>query len=146
MQLKKFIEDENIDLDFKAESKEEALKKLAELVIKGRNLDFEKVLNVLKEREELGSTGIGHEVAIPHGKIEMEEDLLGAIAVSKNGVEFDSIDGKPVKIFFVFISSPDSTNIHLKVLARVSKLLMDEDIRNKIINSNNVEEIKTIIS
>ena len=146
MQLTKYIEDENIDLDFKANSKEEALKKLAELISRGRNVKIDEILKVLSEREELGSTGIGNEVAIPHGKLNINEELIGAIAVSKEGVEFDSLDGKPVKIFFVFISSPEATNLHLKVLARVSKLLMDENIRDRLINASSYEDIKKIIN
>ncbi len=146
MQLLKFISDENIDSNFKAENKEDALKKLANLVVKGRNLNYDKILQVLKEREELGSTGIGHGVAIPHGKFEMDEDLIGAIAISKEGVEFEAIDEKPVNIFFVFISSPEATNLHLKVLAKVSKLLMDDNFRTSLINANSKEEIKKLIS
>ena len=146
MQLTKYIEDENIDLDFRANSKEEALRKLAELISHGRNVKIEDVLKVLIEREELGSTGVGNEVAIPHGKLNINEELIGAIAISKEGVEFDSLDGKPVKIFFVFISSPEATNLHLKVLARVSKLLMDENIRYKLINASSNEEVKKIIN
>ena len=146
MELKDYIEDENIELNLTANSKEEALKKLADLVAKNRNIDSGQILKVLKDREELGSTGIGNNVAIPHGKLEIEKDVIGAIAISKDGINFDSIDGKPVKIFFVFISSPSSTNLHLKILAKVSKLLMDKNVRNSIINVKNKEEIKKILA
>ena len=146
MELMDYIEDENIELNLTANSKEEALKKLADLVAKNRNIDSGQILKVLKDREELGSTGIGNNVAIPHGKLEIEKDIIGALAISKDGINFDSIDGKPVKIFFVFISSPSSTNLHLKILAKVSKLLMDQNVRNSIINVKNKEEIKKILA
>ena len=146
MELKDYIDDENIDLNFEAKNKEEALKKLAILISKNRNVDSEKVLKVLKDREELGSTGIGNGVAIPHGKLEIEKDIIGAIAISKNGVEFASIDSKPVHIFFVFISSPSSTTAHLRILAKVSKLLMDEKIRSSLTNANSIEELKMILT
>lgn len=146
MELKDYIKDENIELNFTASNKEEALKKLADLVAKNRNIDSNKILKVLKDREELGSTGIGNNVAIPHGKLDIEKDVIGAIAISKEGINFDSIDGKPVKIFFVFISSPSATNLHLKILAKVSKLLMDEKVRNSIISVKTKEEIKKIMA
>ena len=146
MELKDYIDDENIELNLTASTKDEALKKLAQLVAKNRNIDSSKILKVLKDREELGSTGIGNNVAIPHGKFDIEKDVIGAIAISKEGINFDSIDGKPVKIFFVFISSPSATNLHLKILAKVSKLLMNENVRNSIINAKNKEEIKKILA
>ena len=146
MELKDYIKDENIELNFTASDKEEALKKLADLVAKNRNIDSNRILKVLKDREELGSTGIGNNVAIPHGKLDIEKDVIGAIAISKKGINFDSIDGKPVKIFFVFISSPSATNLHLKILAKVSKLLMDEKVRNSIISVKTKEEIKKIMA
>jgi len=145
MELIEYIEDENIDLNFTANNKEEALKKLAELVSNNRNIDSKKILEVLKDREELGSTGIGNGVAIPHGKFEIDKDIIGAIAISKEGVEFNSIDGKPVNIFFVFISSPSATNIHLKLLAKISKLLMNEEIRKSIKNVNSKEDLKKLL-
>ncbi len=146
MELKEIIESDNIDLNFKAKDKKDALKKLADLVCKNRNIKSDKIFKVLMDREDLGSTGIGNGIAIPHGKFDIERNLIGAIAISKDGVEFDSIDKKPVNIFFVFISSPSATSLHLKILAKVSKLLMDEKVRENIINSKTKEELKNILS
>ncbi len=146
MELKEIIESDNIDLNFKAENKKDALKKLADLVCKNRNINSDEIFRVLMDRENLGSTGIGNGIAIPHGKFDIDKNLIGAIAISKDGIEFDSIDQKPVNIFFVFISSPSATSLHLKILAKVSKLLMDEKIRENIINSKTKEELKKILS
>ncbi len=146
MELKEIIESDNIDLNFKAKDKKDALKKLADLVCKNRNIKSDEIFKVLMDREDLGSTGIGNGIAIPHGKFDIERNLIGAIAISKDGVEFDSIDKKPVNIFFVFISSPSATSLHLKILAKVSKLLMDEKVRENIINSKTKEELKNILS
>ncbi len=145
MELSEYIDEEHIDLNFEATNKLEALEKLAFLISKNRNLNHENILEVLKNREELGSTGIGNEIAIPHGKYDMDKDLIGAIAISKKGIEFDSIDQKPVKIFFVFISAPSATNLHLKVLAKVSKLLMNRQIRDAIINAKDAKELIKIL-
>ncbi len=146
MELKEIIENDNIDLNFKAKDKKDALKKLADLVCKNRNIKSDEIFKVLMDREDLGSTGIGNGIAIPHGKFDIDRNLIGAIAISKDGVEFDSIDKKPVNIFFVFISSPSATSLHLKILAKVSKLLMDEKVRENIINSKTKEELKNILS
>ncbi len=146
MLLIDLFKEENIDLNFEASSKSDALAKLSILVSKGRDfLNSEEVLNVLLEREKLGSTGIGSEVAIPHGKIDSSEGVFGAFAVSHSGVEFDSIDKKNVKIFFTIIASKNSTNIHLKILAKISRLLMDETLREEIKNLKTYEDFKKIL-
>jgi len=147
MQLIKLFNEINVNLDFSASDKEDALKQLSLLICKGRDfLNGDKVYTVLKEREELGSTGIGNEVAIRCGKLDIEESLVGAFAVSKNGVKFDAIDKKNVKIFFVLIAAKNATNLHLKILAKISRHLMDNNFRNTLKSLKNFNEFKKIIS
>ena len=146
MELTELFETENISLEFNANNKIEAIKELAELICKNREfINRDKVFEILKEREELGSTGIGNEVAIPHGKIDFDHKIVGAIAISRQGVDFEAIDNKPVKIFFTLLTGSDSTNLHLKVLAKVSRLLMDENFRNSILNIKSKDELITLL-
>ena len=146
MELIDLVTDDNVDFKFKARSKDEALKKIAELICKNRkNIKILDVFNILKEREELGSTGIGNFVAIPHGKMDIEQDLIGAVAVSKVGVDFDSIDKKPVKIFFALISSKNATNLHLKMLARISRLLINKNFSEKLLNVTTFKDFKELV-
>ena len=147
MELNDLIGDDNIDLNFKAFDKDDALKKLSTLLCKGRTeiIDEKEVYKILKEREELGSTGIGNEVAIPHGKAEMEIEIIAAIAISHEGVEFNALDEKPVKIFFVLLASKNAPSLHLKILAKISRLLMDETIREKLLKATSIEEIRKIL-
>ncbi len=146
MELTELFETENISLEFSANNKDEAIKKLSELICKNRDfINPAKVYEILMEREELGSTGIGNEVAIPHGKIDFNHKIVGAIALSRQGVEFEAIDKKPVKIFFALLTGSDSTNLHLKVLAKISRLLMDGNFRNAILNVKSKDELKTLL-
>jgi PTS system nitrogen regulatory IIA component len=146
MELMELFETENITVNFFAKNKDDALRKLSDLICRKREfLKKEEVFEILKEREELGSTGIGNEVAIPHGKINMSEKIVGAIAISPNGVDFDAIDGKPVKIFFSLLTGADSTNLHLKILAKISRLLMDEDFRKSLLSIGSEVELKNLL-
>ncbi len=146
MELTELFEAENISLDFKAQDKDEALHNLSKLICKKREyLETDKVYSILKEREELGSTGIGNEVAIPHGKIPVIDNIIGAVAISKKGVEFDAIDQKPVKIFFALLTGVESTSLHLKILAKISRLLMKEDFRHALLNINSIPDLKNLL-
>ena len=146
MELIELFTESNADFEFKALNKEDALKKIAALICRNREyLNKEKVFNVLLDREKLGSTGIGNYVAIPHGKMDIEKNLIGAVAISKDGVEFDSIDKKPVKIFFALISSKDATNLHLKILAKISRLLMNKNFSDKLLKVDSFDNFKELL-
>ena len=142
MELTELFEKENIDLNFNAENKFDALKKLAELIcFKREYLTPDSVFNVLKEREELGSTGIGHEVAIPHGKMNIGTKIVGALAICREGIDFDALDKKPVKIFITLLAGKDATSLHLKILAKISRILMNEQNRELLLKATSFEEV-----
>jgi PTS system nitrogen regulatory IIA component len=90
-------------------------------------------VRVLAERERLASTAIGEGVAIPHGKLETVSGLLACIGRSRRGVEFDSLDGQPTHLFFVLVAPASSTGVHLKALARISRLFKDEAFRRRLL-------------
>ena len=93
-------------------------------------------------REALGSTAIGQGIAIPHGKCEYVSKLTAALAISKEGVAFDSLDGEPAYIFFLLVAPMDSAGPHLKALARISHLLKDKYLRE---NLKNAKDDKTVL-
>jgi PTS system nitrogen regulatory IIA component len=105
----------------------------------------ERLVRVLMEREKLGSTGIGDGVAIPHGKVVEIGHLLAAFGRSKKGVEFDSLDGKPAHLFFLLVAPEDSAGIHLKALARISRLFKDSQFRHTLMMATDRDEIYRII-
>ena len=90
---------------------------------------------VLEERELLASTAIGDGIAIPHGKLDSVEQLVGTLGRSVPGLEFDSIDGKPTHLVFMLVAPSSSTGIHLKALARLSRLFRDADFRRRLIEA-----------
>jgi len=129
-----------------ATTKEEALVELTEaLLASGCVLDKDEVLRILQERENLGSTGIGDGVAIPHGKLKNLDRLVMSFGRSREGVDFDSMDGKPAHLFFLLVAPEESVGIHLKTLARISKLLKDEGVRQQLIEALDRETICSII-
>lgn len=102
--------------------------------------------NALVDREKLGSTGVGEEVAIPHAKLKSIDDIIVLLAISKNGIEFDSMDKKPVKVIFLVLASVKKMNLHLKTLARISRLIKSTDFKSKILNASSKKEIINILS
>ncbi|MFZ1841033.1 MAG: PTS sugar transporter subunit IIA, partial [Leptotrichiaceae bacterium] len=94
---------------------------------------------------ELGTTGIGKNVALPHAKTEGVTDLLIGIGVSKNGINYNSIDEEDAKIFFMFLSPSGETQEYLKILARISRLIRENDFRTKIINAKTTSELLDVI-
>ena len=97
-------------------------------------------------REALGSTAIGQGIAIPHTKSDTVSDLVSALAISKKGVNFDSLDGEPVYIFFLLIAPSDSAGPHLKALARVSRLLKDKFFRDSLKNTKTAKDVMDLLS
>jgi len=113
--------------------KPESLRRLAELLSRGGFGDADAICGVLREREDLQSTGIGDGVAVPHGTIEGAPGQVGAVLLCPGGVAFDAIDDKPARILFGVIG-PRQAVEHLKVLARVSRLLRRPDFREKLLS------------
>lgn len=137
-----YMSEELILLNLKAKNKDEALKELSALIGKSEKIEKKDVIyKALLERENLGSTGIGKGVAIPHAKTDAAESLTIAFGVSKEGVDFKSLDQEKVKIFFVFASPFKDSQIYLKVLARISRLIRDENFREKLLNCENAKEV-----
>ncbi len=133
MKIMDFLNGKAISADLKATSKEEIIKELLNLLVKAQVIkNKDKLTKVLLEREALGSTGIGQGVAIPHGKSEGVKELVAAFGLTQKGVNFDSLDGEPVYIFFLLVAPEDSAGPHLKALARISRLLKDKYFRDTL--------------
>lgn len=131
--------------DLKAKDKKSALVEMAEPVAGISGIDHQELVRVLMEREQLGSTGIGGGIGIPHGKLKNLDKLVLGFGLSRKGIDFDAMDNRLTFLFFLLITPENSTGIHLKLLARISRLLKNEDIREKLFNASNREDvIKTI--
>jgi PTS system nitrogen regulatory IIA component len=137
-----------VSANLKADTKKKVLEELTELLIASNEIkekDKDEVVKVLSARESIGSTGIGYGVAIPHGKSQAAKNVLLAIGYSKAGINFDSIDGKPVHLFFLLLTSPEYGQLHLKVLARLSRFLKDRIFRDCLTKAKTEEDIYKVI-
>jgi PTS system nitrogen regulatory IIA component len=146
MKILDFLAPEAININLQATSKKAVLEELVEALAKtGKVTDRKKVLDVLLEREELGSTGIGHCIAIPHGKSDAVTELAASFALSRSGVAFDALDGEPVNIFFMLVAPEGSAGTHLKALARISGLLKDKFFLKNLLAAQSREEVLKVI-
>ncbi len=146
MSLEQMLKKEYLNGNLQAKNKTEALSELSEIVIKGSlNLNKLNIYDALLQREKLGSTGIGDGVAIPHGRISSLEQVIVAFGRSKNGVAFDSIDGKPVHIFFLLLAPENSTSQHLKTLAKICRMLKTGNFRQRLLDAESTSDLYEII-
>ena len=147
MKIVDLLNPDAITADIEAAGKDEALAELTDVMMRVESgLDRDEVIRVLKEREKLGSTGIGDGVAIPHGKLKNLKKLLISFGRSRQGVDFDSMDGKPAHLFFLLIAPEESVGVHLKTLARISKLLKNPEVRRRLVDADGSRELYRIIS
>ena len=112
--------------------------------VQGANLRF--YLEVLLDRERLGNTGIGDNIAIPHGKLPQLSRLMLCFGRSLKGVDFDSMDGKPSHLFFMLLAPVNSAGLHLKALAKISRMLMSQPFRDNLMQAKGAEEIYRLIA
>ncbi len=147
MKITELLSPAAITVDMQATDKNSALVELTDAIVGvSEELDREQILKVLHERERLGSTGIGDGVAIPHGKLKNIDSLLLSFGCSKAGVDFDSMDGKPAHLFFLLLAPEESVGVHLKTLARISKLLKNPGVRNSLLAATDTDELFRIIT
>jgi PTS system nitrogen regulatory IIA component len=133
--------------DLKAGNKQEVLEELAAPLVPGPDgLKLKNVVDVLMDRERLGSTGIGDNIAIPHGKLPNLSSLRLAFGRSLRGVSFDSMDGKPTHLFFLLLAPINSAGLHLKALAKISRMLMSQSFRESLMKAASVEEIYRLLA
>jgi PTS system nitrogen regulatory IIA component len=130
----------------RSETKEGVLRELSEAVCRLLPpLSPERLTSILMEREALGSTGIGEGVAIPHGKVPGIDRLVAAFGRSREGVQFASLDGKPARLFFLVVAPENSAGMHLKALARISRLLKDERFRRKLLAAEGADGLLQVL-
>jgi len=130
----------------RSEAKEGVLRELSEAVCRLMpSLSPDLLASILMEREALGSTGIGEGVAIPHGKVPGIDRLVAVFGRSAGGVQFASLDGKPARLFFLVVAPENSAGMHLKALARISRLLKDERFRRKLLAAEGAEGLLQVL-
>ena len=132
--------------ELRSENKKEVLEELTGALLNCKaNLNKESLVEVLLERERLGSTGIGDGIAIPHGKVQDLDELVLSFGRSTQGIEFDSMDGRPTHLFFLLIAPENSAGIHLRALAKISRLLKSLHFRKRLLEAETREELFQVI-
>ncbi len=127
-------------------AKVEVLKELSELLAGHyRDISAERLLTVLLDREQLGTTAIGEGIAIPHGKLPGLQGVVAAFGRSFQGVDFHSLDGAPTRLVFLLVAPEDSAGVHLKALARVSRILKDKAFRERLLQVEGHGELYRLI-
>ena len=148
MKLTDFIVEGAIITEIKAAEKEAVIREMVCSLKDAEKInarDVENIIKSLMKREELGSTGIGKGVAVPHTKHDSVKKIMGTIARSMQGVDFNALDGEPVHLFFLLLSPTDSAGSHLAALERISTVIRDNDFRRFMREANGKEGMIEIL-
>ena len=129
-------------IDMQAHTKKEALRELADRIASAtRGLEPKALLDLLLEREKLGSTAMGDGIAIPHARIETLDRLVASFGRSRQGLNFESLDEKPTHLFFLLVAPGKEGSAHLLTLARLSRLLSSEEFRARLVEIDSLDEL-----
>ena len=141
-----YIKVDTINLNLESKNKSAIIKELYNN-LKKTNLikDEELGLNDIFAREEMGSTGIGRTIALPHAKTKAVDELIATFGISRNGIDYESLDNENVNIFFMFLCPEDKTQEYLKVLARISRLIRKDRFIDNLLKAGSNKEIIEII-
>jgi PTS system nitrogen regulatory IIA component len=147
MLLLKYLTLETVTNDLQGADKQEIIENLLDLIMTtGKVEDRQSALDAILARENMLSTGLENGIAIPHGKTDAVEELLAAVGISKNPVDFAAQDKKPSRIFIMTVSPNHSTGPHIQFLREISQLLLNAEMRDKLLNARESREILQILS
>ena len=145
MKISDILSPDVIEVNLDVADKDDSIRKIIEISARtGRILDLNKVTETIFERERLVSTGVGKGFAIPHGKTDAISDIVASFIITKNPIDFDSIDGEPVRFIFLLIGKETLLNTHIKLLSRISRLMNKEDFRDRLLEAKSKEEVLNI--
>jgi PTS system nitrogen regulatory IIA component len=147
MSLLKYLTLDTVTTDLQGTNKQEIIENLLDIIMTtGKVKDRQSALDTILAREKKLSTGMENGVAIPHGKTDAVEELLAAVGISKNPVDFAAQDKKPSRIFIMTISPSHRTGPHIQFLQEISQLLLNEKMRGRLLAAQNPREILQILS
>jgi len=147
MQVSEFIDTDRVLCNVEASSKKRAFEALSQLISKNCDgVSANEVFDSLIAREKLGGTGLGYGVAIPHGRLKNINSTRGAFIKLKSGIDFDSVDKKPVDLMFALLVPENAEEEHLQTLALLAQMLNDENMRDSLRHANNAAEIQSTLT
>ncbi|HUT12178.1 MAG TPA: PTS sugar transporter subunit IIA [Thermoguttaceae bacterium] len=148
MKFADFVSRKAIRAHLDAVNKEAAIREMVQALVEAGDIEkdqYESIVKAILKREELGSTGIGRGVAVPHTKHPSVDRLVGMVAISTSGVDFASLDGETVQLFFLLVSPPDRPGDHLRALENISRQLRDDTFCRFLKQAKNVEDIQLLL-
>ncbi|MCL2623555.1 MAG: PTS sugar transporter subunit IIA [Planctomycetaceae bacterium] len=148
MKFADFILLDAIRTETQAVDKEGVIREMTQSLLDAGGIkgdEFEGIVKAIIRREELGSTGIGYGIAVPHTKHPSVERLVGTVAISSGGIDFDSLDGEKVYLFFMLVSPPDRPGEHLRALEHITRQLRDETFCRFLKQSKTREDVKQLL-
>ena len=148
MKFSVFVAPKAVKSDLAATTKEEVIAELVQSLVEAQEIlakDKDDIIKAIMRREELGSTGIGRGVAVPHTKHPSVKKLVGTVGVSAQGLDFESLDGQKASLFFLLVSPPDRPGDHLRALENISRQLRDEQFCRVLSQSTTVEGILELL-
>ncbi|MBN1671611.1 MAG: PTS sugar transporter subunit IIA [Kiritimatiellae bacterium] len=147
MNARKVLSEETISLELKSSSKEDIIREMIDIMAAaGRLEDREAALECVLARERKMSTGMQHGIAIPHGKTDTVSDIVAALALKKEGVDFGSLDGEPSKIFIMTISPASRSGPHIQFLAEISRALSNPGVRNQLLLARSRRDVVSLLA
>lgn len=146
MTLTKILPLSCVKVPLESKDKKSAITELVDLLdANGLLLDKKMVLEAVLAREQTRSTGIGSRIAIPHGKCNAVKELVMSIGIAEEPIDFESIDGKPVTIIILLVSPSDQTGPHIQALAKISKLMVDEEFKESLEKATSAEQVYELL-
>ena len=148
MRLIEILREDLIKIGLEAQDKWEAIEEMVNLLVSTHEIrmrDKREVFTAVVEREKTMSTGLGHGIAIPHGASTSVDQFVGAMGISRNGIEFQAIDGKPVYLILMLVVPENVFAKHIKTLAGIARLLNNDDFRQQLMNSETAEAVIDLI-
>ncbi|MFN3134398.1 MAG: PTS sugar transporter subunit IIA [Candidatus Kryptonium sp.] len=142
MKISDILTEDFVIVGLDVSSKEDAINALIDLVAKSdRVININKVREAVFEREKIMTTGVGKGFAVPHGKTDAVTDIVAAFAITKKPIDYDSLDGEPVRLIFLLVGRDNMVGPHIKLLSRISKLMNDNNFRDKLLNAKEPKEV-----
>jgi PTS system fructose-specific IIA component/PTS system nitrogen regulatory IIA component len=148
MKFSDFVVSDAIRSDVGANTKQGVIREMAEALVEAGKIapaELEGIVKAILKREDLGSTGIGRGVAVPHTKHPSVDRLVGTVAVSRKGIDFESLDGEPVHLLFLLVSPPDRPGDHLRALENISRQLRDDEFCRRLKASTSPADIEHLL-
>ena len=148
MKFSDFVRVNALKAELTADDKESVINELVTALVNAgaiKAADQESIVKAIMKREELGSTGIGRGVAVPHTKHPSVDELIGTVGVSSEGVDFNSLDGEKVQLFFLLVSPPDRPGDHLRALENISRQLRDDTFCRFLKQSKTADDIQQLL-